>query len=134
MYLEYTSLKDRSCKTCTVCGSRRPVDSLNDAARFIETLEVSDDKAEAFNGMLYNADGIEDETGRHAQKCYHIEHFNGRLYHFLNFDEEEYAKVSEEYDGENPTQDPRFSLLNSGKLRKLPACNTCFFRLKGHCK
>ena len=117
MYLEYTSLKDCSCKTCTVCGSRRPVDSLNDAVSFFETLEVSDNQAESFNRMLYNADGVEDETGRFAQKSFHIERINERLFHFLNFDEEEYAKVREEYDGENPTQDPRFSLLKSGKLK-----------------
>ena len=130
MYLEYTSLKDRSCKTCTVCCSRRPVDSLNDAASFIETLEVSDDKAEAFNGMLYNADGVEDETGRHAQKCYHIEHFNGRLYHFLNFDEEEYAKVSEEYDGENPTQDPLFFTFELWEVEEAACLQHVFFRFE----
>ena len=48
--------------------------------------------------------------GKLAQKCYHIDHIDGRLYHFLDFDEEEYQKVSEEYDGDNPTQYPRFSL------------------------
>ena len=35
MYVEYTSLKDCRCKTCTVCGSRRPVDKLNDAIDFL---------------------------------------------------------------------------------------------------
>ena len=59
MYREYTSLKDRSCKTCTVCGSRRPFDKLHDAADFFETLEVSEDEAAVFNGMLYNAAGVE---------------------------------------------------------------------------
>ena len=41
MYSEYISLKDRNCKTCTVCGSRRSVELLKDAALFIETLEMS---------------------------------------------------------------------------------------------
>ena len=53
--------------------------------------------------MLYNAAGVEDDDGRLAQKCYHIEQVKDRLYHFLDFDEEEYQEVSEEYDGENPT-------------------------------
>ena len=61
--------------------------------------------------MLFNEDGFEDEMGKLAQKCFHIDHIDGRLYHFLDFDEEEYQKVSEEYDGDNPTQDPRFSLV-----------------------
>ena len=93
-------------------------------------MEVSEDQADVFNGMLYNADGVEDEDGRLAQKSFHIEHVKDRLYHFLDFDEEEYQKVSEEYDGENPTQDARFSLVQSGKLKKLPACEKCFNGLK----
>ena len=130
MYREYTSLKDRSCKTCTVCGCRRPVDKLDDAVDFFETVEVSDDQAVIFNGMLYNAAGVEDEDGRLAQRCFHIEQVNERLYHFLDFDEEEYQKVREEYNGDNPTQDARFSLVQSGKLKKLPACAGCFNALK----
>ena len=74
---------------------------------------MSKDQADVFNGMLYNADGVEDEDGRLAQKSFHIEHVKDRLYHFLDFDEEEYQEVSEDYDGENPTQDARFSLVQS---------------------
>ena len=130
MYYEYRSLKDRSSKTCTVCGCRNPVENLHDAVDFFEVLEVSNEQADVYNGMLYNADGVEDEVGRLAQKCFHIEKVNGKLFHFLDFDEEEYQKVSEEYDGENPTQDPRFSLVKSDKLKKLPTCDNCFTSLK----
>ena len=80
--------------------------------------------------MLFNAAGVEDEDGRFAQKCFHIELVEERLYHFLDFDEDEYQKVSEEYDGENATQDPAFSLVQSGQLKKLPACDKCFTALK----
>ena len=111
MYYEYRSLNDCSCKTCTVCGSRNPVEKLNDAARFFEVLEVSEEQVGIFNGLLSNADGVEAEVGRLAQKCFHIENVGGKLFHFLNFDEEEYEKVSDKYDGENPTQDTRFSLV-----------------------
>ena len=38
--------------------------------------------------------------------------------------------MSEEYDGDNPTQDPRFSLVQCDKLKKLPACDSCFSGLK----
>ena len=44
MYSEYTSLKDRNCKTCTVCGSRQSVEKLKDAVHFMETLEMSEEK------------------------------------------------------------------------------------------
>ena len=94
MYYEYMSLKDCSCKTCTVCGSRNPVEKLNDAVDFLEVLDVSDEQAEIFKGLLYNTDGVEDETGRLAQKCFHIEQVCGKLFHFLNFDEEEYQKLA----------------------------------------
>ena len=90
MYSEYISLKDRNCKTCTVCGSRRSVEILKDAALFIETLEMSEDEADIFNEMLYDGDGFEDEMGRLAQKCFHVDRIDGRLYHFFNFDEEKY--------------------------------------------
>ena len=125
MYYEYMGLKDCTCKTCTVCGSRNPVENLKDAVDFFEVLDVSDEQADVFKGLLYNADGVEDEAGRLAQKCFHIEEVCGKLFHFLNFDEEEYQKVSEEYDGDNPTQDPRFSLVQAEKLKKLPSCEKC---------
>jgi len=66
MYSEYTSLKDRSCKTCTVCGSRCSVETLTDAALFVETLEVSEEEAEVFNNMLFHEDGFEDKMGKLA--------------------------------------------------------------------
>ena len=87
------------------------MDDLNDVVDFFEELEVSDERADAFNGLLYNDDGVVDQYGRLAQKCFHIENVGGKLYHFLDFDEEEYQKVSEEYDGGNPTQDPRFTVV-----------------------
>ena len=130
MYYEYMSLKDCSCKTCTVCGSWNSVENLKDAACFFEVLEVSDEQADDFNGLLYNDDGVEDEVGKFAQKCFHIEKVGDKLYHFLDFDEEEYQKVKEDYDGVNPTQDPRFSLVESDELKQLPACDTCFAALK----
>ena len=130
MYSEYKALNDCSCKTCTVCGSRNPVDNLNDAVRYLEVLEVSEEQVDAFNGLLYNADGVEDEVGRLAQRCFHIEKIGGKLFHFLDFDEEEYQKVSEIYKGENPTQDPCFSLVQSDEVKKLPACDACFSALK----
>ena len=95
MYSEYISLKDRNCKTCTVCGSRQSVEILKDAALFIEALEMSEDEADIFNEMLYDGDGFEDEMGRLAQKCFYVDRIDGRLYHFLNFDEEKYQKVSD---------------------------------------
>ena len=58
MYYEYKSLNDCNCKTCTVCGSRNPVENLNDAVRFFEVLEVSEEQVGVFNGLLYNADGV----------------------------------------------------------------------------
>ena len=64
MYSEYKALNDCSCKTCTVCGSRNPAEKLNDAERFLEVLEVSKEEVDAFNGLLYKADGVEDEVGR----------------------------------------------------------------------
>ena len=91
---------------------------------------MSEEQVGIFNGLLSNADGVEDEVGRLAQKCFHIENVGGKLFHFLNFDEEEYEKVSDKYDGENPTQDPRFSLVKSDKLKKLPTCDNCFTSLK----
>ena len=50
--------------------------------------------------------------GKLAQKCFHIAHIDGRLYQFLDFEEDEYQKVIEEYYGDNPIQDPLFHLSN----------------------
>ena len=57
------SLKDCSCKTRTVCGSRNPVENLNDVADPFEVLEVSDEQVDVYGGLLFNADGAEDKVG-----------------------------------------------------------------------
>ena len=57
MYNIYQSLKDCSCKICTVCGCRQQVETLKDAACFFDTLEVSNENAENFNSLLtYTSD------------------------------------------------------------------------------
>ena len=47
---------------------------------------MSDEQADVYNRLLYNDDGVEDEVGMLAQKCFHIEKVSGKLFHFLDFD------------------------------------------------
>ena len=41
-----------------------------------------------------------------------------------------YEECGSDYDGKDPTQDPLFSLLSSGNVEKLPACDDCYSALK----
>ena len=85
MYANYVSLKERSCKICTVCGVRRPVDRLNDALPYFDLLRATSDQTDIYNALV--DDNIDDDRiGRLAQRCFHIENVNGHLYHFLDFD------------------------------------------------
>ena len=52
MYYEYRSLKDRSCKTCNVCGCRNTVENLHDAVDIFEVLQVSNEQADVYNRLL----------------------------------------------------------------------------------
>ena len=129
MYNNYISLKERTCKICTVCGVRRPVDRLNDALAYFDLLKATSDQTDVFNSLVN--DKIEDDRmGRLAQRCFHIENLNGQLYHFLDFDEEKYEEHANTYEGLDPTQDPLFSLCASGVPTKLPACDHCHTALK----
>ena len=129
MYDTYVSLKERTCKICTVCGVRRPVDRLNDALVYFDLLKATSDQTGIFNSLV--DDKIEDDRmGRLAQRCFHIENLNGQLYHFLDFDEEKYEQHADNYKGSDPTQDPLFSLCSSGVPTKLPACDHCHTALK----
>ena len=85
--------------------------------------------ANIFNGLIDEALPV-DKIGKLAQRCYHIVNLRNQLYHFLDFDEELYQQDGSDYDGKDPTQDSRFSLVASGKVRKLPACKHCFEALK----
>ena len=129
MYDDYESLKKRSCKICTVCGVRRPVDRLNDALAYFDLLKATSDQTDIFNALVN--DNIEDDVlGRLAQRCYHLETVNGHLHHFLDFDEEKYEQHADTYEGLDPTQDPLFSLCSEGVPTKLPACDNCHTALK----
>ena len=129
MYDNYVSLKERTCKICTVCGVRRPVNRLNDALAYFDLLKATSDQTDIFNSLV--DDKIEDDRmGRLAQRCFHIENLNGQLYHFLDFDEEKYEQHADNYKGLDPTQDPLFSLCSSGVPTKLPACDNCHSALK----
>ena len=129
MYDDYQGLKDRCCKICTVCGVRRPAEKLNDAVPFFYLLKTTDDMADIYNALV-DEDIPDDKLGKSAQRCYHIENIDGQLHHFLDFDEELYEDCASDYDGKDPTQDPRFSLVSSGEVKKLPACDGCFDALK----
>ena len=129
MYNNYVSLKERTCKICTVCGVRRPVDRLKDALAYFDLLKATSDQTDAFNSLV-NDKIEEDRMGRLAQRCFHIENLNGQLYHFLDFDEEKYEENADTYEGLDPTQDPLFSLCSSGVPTKLPACDHCHTALK----
>ena len=129
MYNDYVSLKERSCKICTVCGVRRPVDKLKDALPYFELLEATTDQVDVYNALI-DKNKEDDKLGRLAQKCFHIEELKGRFYHFLDFDEEKFNQNMDTYDGLDPTQDPLFSLCSSGVPRKLPSCDDCFTCLR----
>ena len=67
MYDTYVSLKERTCKICTVCGVRRPVDRLNDALAYFDLLKATSDQTDIFNSLV--DDKIEDDRmGRLAQR------------------------------------------------------------------
>ena len=122
MYDDYQGLKDRCCKICNICGVRRPAEKLRDAVPYFNLLKTTDDTADTFNALV-DSDLPDDRIGKLAQKCYHIENIDGQLYHFLDFDEELYEQHGSDYDGKDPTQDPRFSLVSSGDIGQLPACD-----------
>ena len=68
MYNNYVSLKERSCKICTVCGVRRPVDRLNDALAYFDLLRATSDQTDMYNALV--DDNIDDDRmGRLAQRC-----------------------------------------------------------------
>ena len=52
MYNNYVSLKERSCKICTVCGVRRPVDRLNDALAYFDLLRATSDQTDMYNAHM----------------------------------------------------------------------------------
>ena len=129
MYDDYQALKDRCCKICKVCSVRRPAEKLRDAVPYFSLLKATDDMADIYNALVDN-DLPDDRIGKLAQKCYHIENIDGELYHFLDFDEELYEQCDSDYVGKDPTQDPRFSLVSSGDIGQLPACDDCYHALK----
>ena len=125
MYDDYQGLKDQCCKICTVCGDRRPAEKLRDAVPYFNLLKTTDDMANIYHGLV-DEDLPDDRIGKLAQKCYHIRNIDDQLYHFLDFDEELYELSSNDYDGKDPTQDPRYSLVSSDDVVKLPACDDCY--------
>ena len=60
----------------------------------------------------------------------HLEILKDLLYYFLDFDDELNEQDGNDYDGTDPTQDSRYLLVTSGKVRKLSACNDRFSALK----
>ena len=77
-----------------MCGVRRPVDKLKDALPYFELLEATTDQVDVYNALI-DKNKEDDKLGRLAQKCFHIEELKGRLYHFLDFDEEKFNQKVE---------------------------------------
>ena len=94
--------------------------------KFMYLLEVTQDEVEDYKDLM---DHVNDEIGRFAQRVYHIEKVGDKHYHFLDLDEEKYYNESTDINDMST-----FSLVNNGKLTKLPACSDCANKLKRRSK
>ena len=66
-----------------------------------------------------------DRIGRLAQLVFHIEKVGQKYFHFLDLDEEKYYRECND-----PKEISNFSLVQNGKVKKLPACDECTTKLK----
>ena len=94
---------------------------LKDAVHFLHLLELDEDEVKSFEGVVYSENN---GTGKRAQRCFHIEKIGDKHYFILDLDEEKY------YSQQCSREKKNYSLIKEGKLTKLPACDTCFTKLK----
>ena len=119
----YDSLKFRPLRVCCVCGIREMLreneSELQDALPFKYLLAVKKEELIDFLALKKDDD---DWRGALAQESYHIElvEYDKTYYHILDLDESR-GKSKD---------DMTLSLIREGKLTKLPACISCYARLR----
>ena len=94
--------------------------------KFLDLLEVTPYEVQEYEDLM---DHENDDIGKLAQRVYHIEKVGDKHYHFLDLDEEKYYKESTDIKDMS-----KFSLVNNGKVTKLPSCSDCATKLNRRSK